>query len=100
MGNQSDLEDTLDEQLRGGDAIPHDYVRQFQFAKNIGRKWKSDFAWVDQKLLVEVDGGTWNGGRHTTGAGYHEDSIKLNTATLLGFYQLRGDSNMVKDRSL
>src|ERR1019366_4606302 len=97
MGNQSDLEDTLDEQLRGGDAIPHDYVRQFQFAKHIGRKWASDFAWEQHRLLVEVEGATWAGGRHTTGAGFHLDCEKYNKAAILGYTVLRFDSNMVKD---
>lgn len=97
MGQQSDLEDRLDEQLRHGDLIPSTYERQFQFAKHLGRRWAADFCWVAEKLIVEVDGGTFSGGRHVTGAGYHKDLEKLNRATMLGFSQLRFDSVMVRD---
>lgn len=97
MGQQSDLEEKLDQQFRSGSAVPLTYERQYMFAKHLGRRWAADFCWVPEKLIVEVDGGTWTGGRHTTGAGYHKDLEKLNRATLLGYHQLRFDSGMVRD---
>jgi len=36
-------------------------------------------------LAVEVDGGTWTGGRHTRGAGFEADCEKLNAAVIAGF---------------
>lgn len=71
--------------------------REYVFAKSIGRKWRSDFAWPDHMLLVEVDGGTWSHGRHTRGAGYRKDCEKVNTATNLGFRTLRFTSEDVTD---
>lgn len=61
------------------------------------RRWRFDFAWPDRKIAVEVDGGTWSGGRHSRGAGYEKDAEKLNTATLDGWRVLRVTSAMVKD---
>lgn len=69
-------------------------VREFRFAPL--RKWRADFAFVDQKLLVEIEGGIWTGGRHTRGSGYEKDAEKYNAATVLGFRVLRFTGDMVK----
>lgn len=69
-------------------------VRQYRYSPH--RKWAFDFAWLDRKLAVEVDGGTWTGGRHTRGGGYEKDSEKLNAANLLGWTCLRYTSTMVR----
>jgi len=55
------------------------------------RKWRFDFAWPDQKVALEVDGGIWikGGGRHTRGSGWLKDTAKLNTAASLGWRLLR-----------
>ena len=37
-----------------------------------GRRFRFDFL-VGQSLIAEVEGGTWRGGRHTTGAGFQKD---------------------------
>lgn len=64
-------------------------VAEFPFAKDIGRKWRADWAWPEKKVLLEVDGGVWIGGRHTSGAGWMKDTDKLNHAALLGWRCLR-----------
>ena len=53
------------------------------------RGWRFDYAWIYQKVAVEVDGGVWIGGRHNRGAGFIEDQRKLNCATLHGWRVLR-----------
>jgi hypothetical protein len=53
------------------------------------RKWRGDYVWPIHKLLVEIDGGAWSGGRHTRGAGFIKDMEKLNAAALLGYSILR-----------
>ena len=50
-----------------------------------GRRYRWDFAWTAQKLLVEVQGCIWKKGGHSTGTGITRDAEKLNLATLAGF---------------
>ena len=51
------------------------------------RKWPFDFAFPDQHVAVEFDGGQWlpNGGRHNRDS----DRDKLNHAAALGWRCLR-----------
>jgi len=58
--------------------------------------WRFDFAWPDRGFAVEVEGGTWIGGRHTSGAGFEEDCRKYNAAALVGWIVLRYTSGMVE----
>ena len=60
------------------------------------RKWRADFAWVNQKIIVECEGGTYSGGRHVRGKGYENDCIKYNAAQSLGYKVFRATSNMLK----
>lgn len=53
------------------------------------RGWRADYCWVEQKILIEIDGGVHTGGRHVRGEGFIEDQRKLNAATLLGYRVLR-----------
>lgn len=53
------------------------------------RKWRFDYAWVDKKVALEVEGGAFSGGRHTTGAGFRADIDKYNSATVLGWTVVR-----------
>jgi hypothetical protein len=53
------------------------------------RKWRFDFAWPDQRLALEVEGGIWTGGRHGRGKGFQEDCEKYNAATVAGWRVLR-----------
>ncbi|NML34531.1 hypothetical protein HHL14_27325 [Paraburkholderia sp. G-4-1-8] len=62
-------------------------VREHQF--DSVRRWRFDFAWPDVRLAVEVEGGTWTGGRHTRGSGYAADCEKYNAAALAGWRVLR-----------
>jgi hypothetical protein len=61
------------------------------------RRWRFDLAWPDRKLAVEVEGGTWVAGRHTTGAGFLADIEKYNAAVLAGWRVLRVTTGMVDD---
>lgn len=62
-------------------------VREHKFHPD--RKWRFDFAHVATKTAIEIEGGTWNGGRHTRGSGYSKDCEKYNEAAKLGWCVLR-----------
>lgn len=69
-------------------------VREYRFVPD--RRWRADFAWPADRLLVEVEGGTWTNGRHTRGSGYQADCEKYNAAVLLGWRVLRYTSEQIK----
>lgn len=53
------------------------------------RRWRFDYAWPDVKVALEVEGGIWTGGRHTSSAGFLKDMEKYNAAARLGWRVLR-----------
>ncbi|MFX5408203.1 DUF559 domain-containing protein [Acinetobacter baumannii] len=60
------------------------------------RKWRADFLITGTKILIEVEGGIWSGGRHTRGKGYIGDMEKYNSAAMMGFTVLRFSTDQVK----
>lgn len=63
------------------------------------RRWRFDFAWPDKRVAVEVEGGIWNGGRHTRGSAFISDCDKYNAATLAGWKVFRVTERHVHDGS-
>ena len=59
------------------------------------RRFRFDFLLAQFALVIEVEGGTWSGGRHTTGAGFRSDCFKYNSALELGYRVLRYTTDMV-----
>jgi very-short-patch-repair endonuclease len=70
------------------------FVREHRFHPE--RKWRFDFAVPDLRVAIEIEGGTWIAGRHTTGSGFAKDCAKYNAATLLGWRVLRFTTDMVR----
>ena len=68
--------------------------REYRFYPK--RKWKSDFAFPVQKVLVECEGGHWTAGRHVRGKGFENDCEKYNMAAELGYIVLRYTSKTIK----
>jgi hypothetical protein len=69
------------------------FEREYQFAPP--RNWKSDF-FIPNKLLVEIEGGLFQNGRHNRASGYIADLEKYNRAAILGFTLLRYTPQQVK----
>lgn len=69
-----------------GVAVP---VPEHRFDEVGKRRWRFDYAWPDQKVAVEVEGGIWTSGRHTRGKGFLEDMTKYNAATAQGWRVFR-----------
>ena len=89
------------------------------------KDWRCDFVWIKERIMVEIEGGTYgkpvychlcntpvkkilkNGklvpvresGRHNSPEGYAEDCRKYNAAHLAGFMVLRFTADMLRDGS-
>lgn len=57
---------------------------------------ESRFLITGTKILIEVEGGIWSGGRHTRGKGYIGDMEKYNEAAAMGYKVLRFSTEQVK----
>ena len=80
----------------GGDRA--DWELEYQFAPP--RRWRFDLAMPGMGrggVAVEIDGGTWTGGRHVRGDGYERDCRKLNAAAALGWSVFRLTTSMAAD---
>lgn len=64
-----------------------DVEKEYRFHPT--RKWRFDYAISAIKLAVEVEGGVWTGGRHTSSKGFLGDMEKYNEAALLGWCLIR-----------
>lgn len=59
------------------------------------RRWRFDYAWVDQQVALEIEGGIWiktkdgGHGRHNRPVGFTNDMEKYNAAVILGWKVLR-----------
>lgn len=60
---------------------------EFRFAPP--RRWRFDYAWPEHRVALEVEGGVFQGGRHTRGAGFLKDMEKYNEAAAKGWTVLR-----------
>jgi hypothetical protein len=65
------------------------------------RKWRFDAAYVEEKIAIEVEGGTgWKRdgtSRHLTPSGFREDVEKYNAAAILGWCVIRLTPAMLRD---
>lgn len=87
----SDGERAFETQLKYANATH--YRREYQF--DAARRWRFDFAWLEQQVAVEIEGGTWQNGRHIRPAGFEADCKKYNEAALQGWLVLRVTTAMV-----
>ena len=79
-------------------------VREYLFAGSIKRRWRFDFAWVGEKVAVEVEGLAMrriggrmlSTGRHSSITGFEGDCEKYNQAVLMGWRVLRFSPGQVK----
>ena len=69
--------------------------REYRFHPT--RRWRFDFAWPELKVAVEIDGGTWMGGRHSRGGGQAKSHDKQNAAVCRGWKVLRFTNQHLRD---
>lgn len=72
-----------------------------QYRFHSARKWRFDFAHPESRVGVEIDGGTWMGGKggHTSGIGMARDREKDFEAIMDDWVVIRLTPEMAKDRS-
>lgn len=95
--NDTDWENAFETDLLNwinGGLIPAGYQREYRAVK--GRKWRADFAWPDQMVIVEIQGGVFSRGRHTRGAGYTADRRRQNALTAEGWRVFEATPEMVR----
>jgi very-short-patch-repair endonuclease len=61
--------------------------REFRF--HAERKWRADFAHIESRTLIEIEGGLWIQGRHNRPQGFAADAEKYLEAALAGWRVLR-----------
>lgn len=69
-------------------------VREYRFST--ARRWRFDFAWPEQRVAVECQGGVWTNGRHSRGAGQEADYEKHNAAVAQGWRVLYVTGGMLQ----
>lgn len=122
--NKSELECEFEWLLRTdvAEGVPPPH-RQYRFHPT--RKWQADFAWPDQKVLLEIEGGTYGrpvmchacgarvrarkkdgsigaammtpGGSHSREPRFTQDCEKYNAAVLLGWAVVRVTGPMLRE---
>lgn len=60
-----------------------------EFKYHEKRRWRIDYAFVEHKIALEVEGGVWSNGRHTRGSGFVKDMEKYNALAVNGWRLLR-----------
>lgn len=93
VANKSELEESLALAIRALH-LPTP-AREYKFHRQ--RRWRFDFAWPEQMIAVECEGGAWNGGRHTRGKGFIDDCVKYNEATRMGWSVYRFPADLIKN---
>lgn len=94
----SEVEERFLEMIKGDPSLPIP-VAELYFHEDVG--WRLDFAWLNEKVAVELQGGIWmqapksaktgkrvkgySGSRHLHPAGYARDCYKYNAATAQGW---------------
>lgn len=60
-----------------------------------GRKYSTDI-YIPPAIVIECDGATWTGGRHTRGAGVETDCEKQNLLVTLGYRPMRFTKQQIR----
>lgn len=95
MKHNTKYRDTIFLELLRNAEIPEP-VAEYRFHED--RKWRFDFAFPEQKIAIEIEGGLWNQGRHNRPASMIKDMEKYNEAAILGWRVLRFEPGQLRKR--
>lgn len=57
----------------------------FEYKFHNIRRWRFDWAWLEQRVALEIQGGIFIMGRHSRGAALLKEWEKLNAAAIMGW---------------
>ena len=90
---RTEVEDLLESQMQ--EAGLAGFVREYQAIE--GRRFKWDFAFVEDRLLIEVQGAVWVKGGHSTGVGITRDCEKFSIASANKWFTIPVTTDHVKN---
>jgi len=86
-----------------GHGFDHLFVREYETGyyyetakRKIKKSTRVDFACVEHRVAIEIEGGIFTNGRHTRGVGYTKDCEKYNWLVMRGWRVLRYTTLHVK----
>ena len=92
VSKRTEVEDRLEAQLIEAGLVG--FEREYQAIE--GRRFKWDFAFVKDRLLIEVQGGVWIMGGHSTGVGITRDCEKFSLASVNKWFTIPVTTDHVK----
>ncbi len=63
----------------------------------VPQAWRYDKVFQQARVIAEIHGGEWSGGRHVQGGGFIEDRKKMNAAAELGWIVLEFTGTMLRN---
>ncbi|MDH4127357.1 MAG: endonuclease domain-containing protein [Spirochaetota bacterium] len=73
----------------------YNFVPEYKFCSS--RRWRFDYAILEHKIAIEIEGGIFTQGRHTRGKGFSGDMEKYNEAVKSGWSVLRYTPQQIND---
>lgn len=81
------------------EGLEKEFIKEYHFHE--GRGWRADYACLKYRILIEIEGGIFQGGRHNIGASMLRDMEKYNQAAADGWHLLRfGREDQIRDTFL
>lgn len=65
-----------------------------------GRRFRCDFAWPDERLIVEIQGGAWSGVGHGQASGIVKDYARHNLFVMAGWRVLYYPADKLRGEAL
>lgn len=74
----------------------HSIELEHEYKFHESRKWRFDFALVELKIAIEIEGGSWIMGGHNRGGIFQSNCDKYNSAVAMGWRLFRFTGDDVK----
>lgn len=89
---------TLEREFSDVEEWERDFQERHAKSKR-SKRYRADFAHLESKVIIEIQGGTYMRGRHVTGSGYERDARKYNLAMMSGWKVFLLTSTTAKDHA-